>query len=73
MSVDRYRDVCGSLPRGQPALRLWFYPADAPEVDAKGLKAAACRRIEAAWARLDAHLAAAGPHLLGAELSTAEL
>ena len=57
----------------QPAFRPWFYPVDAPEVDAEGLKAAARRRIEVAWARLDAHLTAAGPHLLGAELGIADL
>ena len=57
----------------QPAFRVWFYPADVPEVAAEELKAATRRRIEAAWARLDAHLAAAGPHLLGAELSIADL
>lgn len=29
----------------QPAFLLWFYPADAPEVAAEGLKAATRRRI----------------------------
>ena len=57
----------------QPAFRLWFYPADAPEVDAEALKAAARRRIETVWERLDGHLATSGPHLLGGELSSADL
>jgi glutathione S-transferase len=57
----------------QPAFRLWFYPTDAPEVDAEGLKASARRRIEVAWERLDGHLATAGPHLLGDQLSIADL
>jgi glutathione S-transferase len=57
----------------QPAFRLWFYPADAPEVNADGLKASARRRIEAAWERLAEHLAASGPQLLGEQLCVADL
>ena len=57
----------------QPAFRQWFYPADAPEVDTEGLKAAMRRRIELAWERLDSHLAAAGPYLLGDKISVADL
>lgn len=55
----------------QPAYRAWFYPtepAGAAHVDDVKIQARAC--IEAAWARLDAHLAAHGPHLLGETLST---
>ncbi|MFZ6181018.1 glutathione S-transferase family protein [Nannocystis pusilla] len=56
----------------QPAFRWWFYPeAEGPEGEA--VLAAARRRIEAAWDRLDAHLGAAGPYLLGAEVSAADL
>jgi len=59
----------------QPAFRLWFYPTDL--VDAEPLQAAVKdgtrRRIEAAWARIDAHLAANGPYLLGATFSAADL
>ena len=57
----------------QPAFRLWFYPTDAPEVGAEGLKATARRRIELAWDRLAAHLATSGPYLFGDRLSTADL
>ncbi len=57
----------------QPAFRLWFYPADAGAVDADAVKAAARTRIEAAWDRLDAHLAARGPYMLGERFSLLDL
>src|SRR5262249_44736344 len=59
----------------QPAFRMWFYPSDIdadPAVQAI-VKDNARRRVEAAWGRLEAHLAARGPHLLGAEFSAADL
>lgn len=58
----------------QPAFRQWFYPQDfgAPE-QAAASKEAARARIEAVWDRLEAHLAAHGPHVLGASLSLADL
>ncbi len=57
-----------------PAFRQWFYPQDfAPaEVEAES-KAAAARRIEAAWDRVDAQLAGDGPYLLGKDVSLADL
>ncbi len=50
----------------QPAFRHWWYPDEAagPE-HADVVKARATERIERAWDRLDAHLAAQGPYLLG--------
>ncbi|HWZ63137.1 MAG TPA: glutathione S-transferase family protein [Steroidobacteraceae bacterium] len=59
----------------QPAFRLWFYPADvsdAPDTQAI-VNAATRRKIESVWARIDAHLLAQGPYLLGAEFSAADL
>jgi glutathione S-transferase len=56
----------------QPAFRWWFYP-DAAEGDVAVVKDNARRRIEAVWDRLDAHLGAHGPHLLGDALSVADL
>jgi len=59
----------------QPAFRLWFCPIDVsddPDTEAI-LKAATCRKIESIWARIDAHLLAQGPYLLGAEFSAADL
>ena len=57
----------------QPAYRSWFYPdepAGAEHVDA--VKARARARIEAAWDRLDAHLAANGPWIAGAKLTAVD-
>lgn len=75
----------GSLPRPaflqwlfflangvQPAFRWWFYP-EAQEPEAGVILANARRRIEAAWDRLDAHLAAGGPYLLGDAFSVTDL
>ncbi|HNR91052.1 MAG TPA: glutathione S-transferase family protein [Dokdonella sp.] len=57
----------------QPAFRQWFHPGDfGPPGDDTTLRDYARRRIEACWDRLDAHLAANGPHVLGAELSIAD-
>ncbi len=58
----------------QPAFRQWFYPADfGPAGQEDVLRDFARRRIEAAWSRLDTHLAAHGPHVLGDTLSIADL
>lgn len=57
----------------QPAFRLWFYPQEAAgEAAQDAAKAAARTRIEAAWDRIDAHLAATGPYLLGDGISAAD-
>ena len=58
----------------QPAFRQWFYPQDfAPAECEVASKDLARGRIEGVWDRLDAHLAAHGPHLLGDESSIADL
>src|SRR5207244_3466465 len=58
----------------QPAFRAWFYPNEpAGEGAVDAVKDSARGRIEAAWDRLDAHLAAHGPYLLGAEFSAADI
>jgi glutathione S-transferase len=54
--------------------RFWFYPPDLgcaehPQVIREALRA----RIEAAWNQVDAHLAAHGPYMLGAEFSGVDL
>jgi glutathione S-transferase len=55
----------------QPAFRAWFYPTEpAGEAQVDAVKAVARTRIEAAWDRLDGHLAARGPYLLGDAVST---
>lgn len=59
----------------QPAFRLWFYPADVSDDPGTRaiLSAATRRKIESVWERIDAHLQAQGPYLLGAEFSAADL
>lgn len=50
----------------QPALRLWWYPHEAAgEAHGDEARDAASARLEAAWERIDAHLATRGPCLLG--------
>ncbi|MDC0668022.1 glutathione S-transferase family protein [Nannocystis radixulma] len=56
----------------QPAFRWWFYP-EAEGAEADIVLAAARRRIEAAWDRLAAQLAAGGPYLLGERCSVVDL
>ena len=59
----------------QPAFRMWFYPHEIGETEAIQAiaKSVAARRIGAAWSRIDAHLTAGGPYLLGAQRSAADL
>lgn len=58
----------------QPAFRQWFYAQDfAAAEHEKESKEFARMRIEAVWDRLDAHLTAHGPYLLGDEFSIADL
>jgi glutathione S-transferase len=57
----------------QPLFRLWWYPHEpAGEANAETVRAQVAPRIEAAWSRIDAHLAANGPYLLGDRLSAAD-
>ncbi len=57
----------------QPAFRAWWYPSEpAGEANIDAVKASARTRIEAGFERVDAHLAANGPYLLGEHISTAD-
>ena len=57
----------------QPAYRTWFYPAEvAGAANADAAKEAARSTIETAWLRVEAHLAATGPYLVGAQMTTAD-
>lgn len=50
----------------QPLLRLWWYPHEAAgEANGDLARELIRPRLEAAWERIDAHLAAHGPCLLG--------
>jgi glutathione S-transferase len=57
--------------------RQWFYPGDLGARDGQPLpdsvRDAVRRRIEDGWTIVDAHLAARGPYLLGAEFSAVDL
>jgi glutathione S-transferase len=54
--------------------RYWFYPPDLGSAEHPPVIRDALReRIEAAWSQVDAHLAANGPYMLGAEFSGVDL
>ena len=56
-----------------PTMRHWFYPAEAAgEAATEAAQACAVESISASWTRIDAHLAANGPYLLGEQLSAAD-
>lgn len=57
----------------QPLLRQWWYPQEAAgEAHADASRASAEARLVEAWARIDAHLAAHGPYMLGDAPSVAD-
>lgn len=54
--------------------RFWFYPHDlGTDLHTPAVGDALRLKIEGAWDRIDAHLIAGGPYLLGRELSGADL
>ncbi|HEV8695278.1 MAG TPA: glutathione S-transferase family protein [Lysobacter sp.] len=57
----------------QPLFRIWWYPWEVAGQDNNELTLQHVRpRIEAAWDRLDAHLGAHGPYLLGDHVSAVD-
>ncbi len=57
----------------QPLFRQWWYPHEpAGDANAEAVLQSVQPRIEAQWQRIDAHLAAHGPHLLGDRLTAAD-
>lgn len=57
----------------QPQLRTWWYPAEAAgEANTDAALDLAQSRLEAAWTRLDAHLGAHGPYMLGEQVSAVD-
>ena len=57
----------------QPLFRQWWYPGEpAGEANADTVRAHCAPRIEAQWQRIDDHLAASGPYLLGNDVSAAD-
>jgi glutathione S-transferase len=57
----------------QPLFRQWFYPGDHLPTGADTVKEAARIGIEKGWSRVDAHLAAHGPCLLGDNVGIVDL
>ena len=57
-----------------PVYRYWFYPSDlgSPE-HPPFVRDALRQKIEDAWSLVDAHLAAHGPYMLGADFSAVDL
>ncbi len=56
------------------AYRLWFYPPDlGMKQHTPAMQAALQQKIEAVWDRLETHLSAHGPYLLGSQFSGADL
>ncbi|MEJ7808135.1 MAG: glutathione S-transferase family protein, partial [Telluria sp.] len=54
----------------QPLFRQWWYPHEpAGDANIELVRQSAATRIAAAWDRIEGHLAAHGPHLLGDRLS----
>lgn len=57
----------------QPLFRQWWYPAEpAGEANAEAVHAHCAPRIAAQWQRIDDHLGAHGPYLLGSDVSVAD-
>ncbi|GAB1595755.1 glutathione S-transferase family protein [Lysobacter claricitrinus] len=57
----------------QPLFRIWWYPHEvAGEANAELAREHVIPRIEAAWQRLDDHLAKNGPYLLGGQPCVAD-
>jgi glutathione S-transferase len=57
----------------QPLFRQWFYPDDHLPEGADTVKEAARIGIEKCWSRVDGHLAARGPYMLGDHLGVVDL
>jgi glutathione S-transferase len=57
-----------------PAYRQWFYPPDLGSAEHPPFIREALRtKIEGSWSLVDAHLAAHGPYMLGADFSGVDL
>ncbi len=71
--ADLYRWMFHLANVVQPLFRLWWYPQEAAgEGNADAAHQAVQPRIEACWDRIDAHLGAHGPYLLGDAVSVAD-
>jgi glutathione S-transferase len=57
----------------QPLFRQWFYPGEHLPEGADTVKQAARAGIEKCWSKINAHLAAHAPYMLGAGFSVVDL
>ena len=57
----------------QPLFRQWFYPGDHLPEGADTIKQAARAGIEKSWTKIDAHLSAHGPYMLGGTFGMVDL
>ena len=75
-SLDRaryYQWIVHMANTLQPPFRAWFYPEDiAGSEHVAAVKEGARQKLEAAFERIDAHLAENGPWLLGDKISAAD-
>ena len=74
LRADWYQWIVFFANSLSPTYRYWFYPPDlgAPE-HTPDLRKALQTRIESAWGTVDAHLAAHGPYMLGAQFYGVDL
>jgi glutathione S-transferase len=71
--MDYYQWMLHLANMVQPLFRQWWYPHEpAGQEHAEAVRDVVAGRIEAAWARIDAHLANNGPYLLGGAPSVAD-
>jgi glutathione S-transferase len=74
LRADWYQWIVFLASTFGPAFRQWFYPSDlGSDEHAPALREALRRKIEESWSLVDAHLAAGGPYMLGAEFSGVDL
>jgi len=74
LRADWYQWIAFLTNSFGPLYRFWFYPPDLGSPEHPPFVREALReKIEDAWSLVDAHLAAHGPYMLGAEFSGVDL
>ena len=74
LRADWYQWIAFFTNAFGPTFRYWFYPPDlGSEEHPPTVRDALRRKIEDSWALVDAHIAANGPYMLGAEFSGVDL
>jgi glutathione S-transferase len=74
LRADWYQWIAFFTNSFGPTYRYWFYPPDlGSEEHPPAVRDALRGKIEDSWTLVDAHLAAGGPYMLGAEFSGVDL